>query len=108
MAKLFTAVMLLHHFYIYIQIQNTTMWLVVIGTGLILLLLVGALFFQWRDRKTTTEELSHLGSMHKHGVEHELVLKAMKLATWRLDVESMTITFDSDFRARIDVLSREY
>lgn len=105
MAKLFTAVMLLHHFYIYIQIQNTTMWLVVIGTGLILLLLVGALFFQWRDRKTTTEELSHLGSMHKHGVEHELVLKAMKLATWRLDVESMTITYDSDFRARIDVLS---
>ena len=97
--------MLLHNFYIYIQIQNTTMWLVVIGTGLILLLLVGALFFQWRDRKTTTEELSHLGSMHKHGVEHELVLKAMKLATWRLDVEMMTITFDSDFRTRTDVLS---
>ena len=97
--------MLLHNFYIYIQIQNTTMWLVVIGTGLILLLLVGALFFQWHDRKTTTEELSHLSSMHKHGVEHELVLKAMKLATWRLDVEMMTITFDSDFRTRTDVLS---
>ena len=97
--------MLLHNFYIYIQIQNTTMWLVVIGTGLILLLLVGALFFQWHDRKTTSEELSHLSSMHKHGVEHELVLKAMKLATWRLDVEMMTITFDSDFRTRTDVLS---
>lgn len=97
--------MLLHNFYIYIQIQNTTMWLVVIGTGLILLLLVGALFFQWHDRKTTTEELFHLSSMHKHGVEHELVLKAMKLATWRLDVEMMTITFDSDFRTRTDVLS---
>ena len=105
MAKLITTVMLLHNFYIYIQIQNTTMWLVVIGTGLILLLLVGALFFQWHDRKTTTEELSHLSSMHKHGVEHELVLKAMKLATWRLDVEMMTITFDSDFRTRTDVLS---
>ena len=97
--------MLLHNFYRYIQIQNTTMWLVVIGTGLILLLLVGALFFQWHDRKTTSEELSHLSSMHKHGVEHELVLKAMKLATWRLDVEMMTITFDSDFRTRTDVLS---
>ena len=97
--------MILHNFYIYIQIQNTTMWLVVIGTGLILLLLVGALFFQWHDRKTTSEELSHLSSMHKHGVEHELVLKAMKLATWRLDVEMMTITFDSDFRTRTDVLS---
>ena len=97
--------MLLHNFYLYIQLQNTTMWLVVIGTGLILLLLVGALFFQWYDRKTTTDELSHLGSMHKHGVEHELVLKAMKLATWRLDVGAMTISFDSDFRASADVLS---
>ena len=80
------------------------MLLVFIGTGALLLLFVAALFFQWHDRKVTQEEMAHLASMHKHGVEHELVLKAMKLATWRLDVAAMTLTYDSDFRARTDVL----
>ena len=95
--------MILHNF-IYIQVQNDTMLLVFIGTGALLLLFVAALFFQWHDRKVTQEEMAHLASMHKHGVEHELVLKAMKLATWRLDVAAMTLTYDSDFRARTDVL----
>ena len=103
--KLISAVMILHRFLLYIQMQNDTMWLMVFGTVLLLLLFVAALVFQWHDRKRTMEEMAHLASMHKHGVEHELVLKAMKLATWRLDVTSMTITYDSDFRARTDVLS---
>ena len=102
-SKLITTVMILHNF-IYIQVQNDTMLLVFIGTGALLLLFVAALFFQWHDRKVTQEEMAHLASMHKHGVEHELVLKAMKLATWRLDVAAMTLTYDSDFRARTDVL----
>ena len=94
--------MILHNF-IYIQVQNDTMLLVFIGTGALLLLFVAALFFQWHDRKVTQEEMAHLASMHKHGVEHELVLKAMTLDTWRLDVAAMTLTYDSDFRARTDV-----
>ena len=103
MTKLITSVMILHNF-IYIQVQNDSTLLVFIGTAVLLLLFIAALFFQWRDRKMTQEEMSHLASMHKHGVEHELVLKAMKLATWRLDVASMSFTYDSDFRARTDVL----
>ena len=95
--------MILHNF-IYIQVQSDSMLLVFIGTAVLLLLCIAALFFQWHDRKVTKEETSHLASMHKHGVEHELVLKAMKLATWRLDVASMSFTYDSDFRARTDVL----
>lgn len=93
------------HYFIYIQVQNDTMLLVLIGTGVLLLLFVAALFFQWHDRKVTQAELNHLASMHKHGVEYELVLKAMRLATWRLDVAAKTITYDNDFRARTDVLS---
>lgn len=95
--------MILHNF-IYIQVQSDSMLFVFIGTAVLLLLCIAALFFQWHDRKVTKEETSHLASMHKHGVEHELVLKAMKLATWRLDVASMSFTYDSDFRARTDVL----
>ena len=103
--KLITYSMLLYNNFTYIGIQSDTTLIAFIGAVMLLFFLVGALFYQWRDRKRTEEEMVHLGSLHKHGVEHELVLKAMKLATWRLDVPTMTITYDSDFRARADVLT---
>lgn len=80
-------------------------WLLLVAVATVLLALVAALLYQWHDKKRTLAEMSHLSSMRKHGVEYELVLKAMKTATWRLDVPSLSLTYDSDFRARTDVLS---
>ena len=90
---------------IYVQANNGSPWLTLFVVGLLFVVVIVGLFIQWNDRRKTREELAHLSSMHKHGVEHELVLKAMKLATWRLDVATMSFTFDSDFRAKADVLS---
>jgi hypothetical protein len=36
--------------------------------------------------------------MQRHSVEYDLVMKVMKMAIWRIDVQSRTITFESDFR----------
>ena len=95
----------LSNIFIYVQVNNGTPWLVFFVVALLFVVVIAGLFIQWNDRKKTREELAHLSSMHKHGVEHELVLKTMKLATWRIDVAAMTVTFDSDFRTKADVRS---
>jgi signal transduction histidine kinase len=56
------------------------------------------LFYQLRQNRQLTEELSMLSKMQRHSVEYDLVMKVMKLAIWRIDVQSRTITFESDFR----------
>lgn len=92
--------------FIYVQPQNdTSTWLIIIVIGMVLVLLIAALVFQWHDKNRTLAEISHLASTHRHGVEHELVLKAMKLATWRIELATMTFTYDADFRARTDLMT---
>lgn len=56
------------------------------------------LLYQLRQNRQLTEELSMLSKMQRHSVEYDLVMKVMKLAIWRIDVQSRTITFESDFR----------
>ena len=56
------------------------------------------LFYQIRKRRTYSKALSLLSSMQRHPVEYDLVLKVMKMAIWRIDVKTQTITFESDFR----------
>ena len=56
------------------------------------------LFYQLRQNRQLTEELSMLSKMQRHSGEYDLVMKVMKLAIWRIDVQSRTITFESDFR----------
>lgn len=65
-------------------------------TGLI------ALIVQIRRHRKLKAELRLLDSMKRHDIEHELVLKAMKLATWRIDARERLITLGSDFRTTID------
>lgn len=54
--------------------------------------------YQTRQSKQLNEKLSLLTKMQRHSVEYDLVLKVMKMAIWRIDVQSRTITFESDFR----------
>lgn len=65
-------------------------------TGLI------ALVVQIRRHRRLKAELQLLDSLKRHDIEHELVLKAMKLATWRIDARERLITLGSDFRTTLD------
>ena len=56
------------------------------------------LYHQIRQRNELQKELSMLSKVQRHSVEYDLVLKVMKLAIYRIDVQAQTITFESDFR----------
>ncbi len=43
-------------------------------------------------------ELNQLDQVKTLSVEYELVLKAMRLCVWRIDVDSHVVSFDSDYR----------
>lgn len=49
-------------------------------------------------RKELQKELFLLSKVQRHSVEYDLVLKVMKMAIYRIDVQAQTITFESDFR----------
>ena len=66
--------------------------------GVFLLASVMLLFYQRRIGRGLASELEQLGKVTKHNVEYELVLKAMKLCTWHIDVAARTITYDMDYR----------
>ncbi len=68
-------------------------------------LLIGALillYFQYRKYRSLQGELEMLSKVKLHSVEYDLVLRAMKLLVWRLDVETHIVTFESDYRDSID------
>ena len=63
--------------------------------------LVGAavlLYYQFRQYRSLRSELRLLSKVKIHSVEYDLVLKAMKLAIWRIDIATHTITIESDYR----------
>ena len=64
----------------------------------LLLCAVMWLVYQVRQGRQLRGELSLLSKMQRHSVEYDLVMKVMKLAIWRLDVQNNTITFETDFR----------
>ena len=63
--------------------------------------LVGAavlLYYQFRQYRSLRSELRLLSKVKIHSVEYDLVLKAMKLAIWRIDIATRTITIETDYR----------
>ena len=67
------------------------------------LLILGALAMIFVQRRTTKElqyELSQLAKMNENNVEFEFVLKAMHLATWHIDPQTGSVTYDYDFREK--------
>lgn len=80
--------------------QNYT-YFIVLGVGIVVLsYLIFSAWYLNKEKKKMEAELEHLNSMKRRGVEYEMVLQAMKLASWRVDLKTRTITFDSDFRTR--------
>lgn len=71
-------------------------------------LVIGAillLYAQHRQSKHLSGELQQLRKLKRHSIEYEMVMKAMKLCVWRIDVPTQTLTFESDYRDRNDSLS---
>lgn len=73
----------------------------IVGVPLLLAALF-YLFYQYRQLRLLNEELAQLSQVRHHTIEYDLVLKAMKLCIWRVDVASRIVTFDSDYRDSIE------
>ena len=79
------------------QIMNIVIW------AILVLLLIAAIFFvvyQVKYGKILKEELKYLSKVKKRNVESEFILKAMRIATWHLDIKTGQVAYDYDFRDR--------
>ena len=65
------------------------------------LLIAGAvalLYFQYRQYRTLQSELAQLAKAQVHTVEYDMVLKAMRLAIFRVDLKELTFMVETDYR----------
>ena len=65
---------------------------------LLLIIAVVVLYLQFKENKRLMTERKKLSKIKRNAIEYDLVLKAMKLTVWRIDVPTRTITYESDFR----------
>lgn len=70
----------------------------IIGVPLVIVFLV-MLYYQVRQYRKSKSELARLAKIKRHTIEYELVLKAMKLSTWRMDVPEGVVSYESDYRS---------
>ena len=71
----------------------------------VVVLLIVFLIWQRRHHKKLELELSMLNTVSHRTIEYDLVLKAMKLAVWHIDIQDRAITYDSDYRDALDIPS---
>ena len=86
-------------------VQDSDTYLIPImwGLGVLLLItLIVSAIVQYRAGYKIRKELSELEKVRQDNIEYDLVLKAMKLATWHIDPQKRTVTFDADFREGSD------
>ena len=69
----------------------------VVGVPAVIVFVI-ALYLQIRQHSRLKTELDQLNSIKRYNIEYELVLKAMRLSIWHLDVVERTVTFESDYR----------
>ena len=77
-------------------------WLITLP---IVAVLVCFLLWQYRQHQGLVSDMSVLNTVQHRNIEYDLVLKAMKLAVWHIDVQERTITYDADYRDALDVAS---
>ena len=93
-------------FLLEIQINDAYLYPILWGVGILLLLLLSAsCVMQYRNSFKIRKELEDLEQVRQDNVEYDLVLKAMKLATWHLDTRTRNIVFDNDYREGSDNFS---
>lgn len=85
---------------LFIQTQRST--LLTIALALVLIALVVWTLGQTREHKRLLYELDAMGSVTQRDIEFDMVLKAMKLCTWRIDVASRHLRVESDYSVSDD------
>ena len=68
------------------------------GAFVVLVLLLIFAFTQRRTGKILKKELEELDKVRQNNIEYEFILKAMKIAVWRMDPKRRLVTYDADFR----------
>lgn len=75
--------------------------------GLIWVMLVGVLgaltlwlLWQYRRRRALNEEIELASGLCTNSIEHEMVLRAMRLSTWRIDADTRKVIYGPDYRDR--------
>lgn len=75
-------------------------WLIALP---VVVVLVCCLIWQRYQHQMLESEMSMLNAVQRRTIEYDLVLKAMKLAIWHIDIQERTITYDSDYRDALDI-----
>ena len=68
-----------------------------VGVLLMVLLVYGIFRQRWAGVKLR-KELLELDKARQNNIEYEFILKAMKIAVWRMDPKMRLVTYESDFR----------
>jgi len=88
---------------LYVHTESTLMITLLWGFGvLFLLFLIFSVFIQRRTGKRLSSELEELDKIRRGNLENDFVLKAMRIAVWRYDLETKSFSFDKDFRDGIN------
>lgn len=70
----------------------------------ILLIGITLWIYQTRQHRVLKDELRLLSRLNRHAIEYDLVMKAMKLSVWHVDVPTRTVAIESDYRDQSDDL----
>ena len=77
-------------------------WLVCLP---LLVMAVVLLWIQHRQHRQLVSDLQQLTKLRSHSVEYDLVMQAMRLAVWRMDVPSRTLEIEIDYRDHTNSIS---
>ena len=88
---------------LYVHTESTLMITLLWVFGvLFLLFLIISVILQRRTGKRLKGELEELDKIRKGNLENDFILKAMKVAIWRLDIETMSFYYEKDYREGIN------
>ena len=74
-------------------------WMMAVAVVIFLFM---AIFIQRRKGRQLEEELHELDKIRQNNTEYEFVLKAMKIAVWRYDVQKQSFVYENDFREGVN------
>jgi len=78
---------------------DVLIWILAIPVVIVFIIF---LFLQIRQHLALKNELVQLNKIKRHSIEYELVIKAMHLAIWHLDIPEGIIYYESDYRGKSD------
>ena len=88
---------------LFITVRSSALiFLLWIVGGMIFIALLAMIYRQVVQRRQLEKELKEIEKMLQTNVEYEFVLKAMRLATWHVEPNMRSVSFDNDFRESND------